>query len=336
MGLFNKFPYTDLNSINLDYTLNKLNDLYERGEALYTQLQTWQAETTEDLASWKADVEAGLAEWKTATEGSLDTKFQQLTTAINTAFSDLETQLEAHIAEIETTAVNAASAASASATAAAGSASDAADSATAAAGSASDAEDTAESLSESLDQIATNASDITDLKSAKDLMTDAMVTSMGTTVNTTWERYGYNANVIATNNKRLMSTGTLTTQYITTDIKTLNIAISGNYWFSIQLWDAFVTPEDYSECTPIYNSPDWQKTDISFDLTPYPTAKTFTVVMRRSDNGTISTTAYVNLSISLKPKTIIMSGYRHTQATAVITQSISSAKERRSQELKSR
>lgn len=166
MGLFNKFPYTDLNSINLDYTLNKLNDLYERGEALYTQLQTWQAETTEDLASWKADVEAGLASWKTATEASIDNKIQLLTAAINAAFSDLETQLEAHIAEIETTAVNAASAAATSAEGAALSEDAAAASATAAAGSASDAADTAESLSESLDQIATNASDITDLKSA--------------------------------------------------------------------------------------------------------------------------------------------------------------------------
>lgn len=181
MALFNNFPYTDLNDINLDYTLQKLESLYTRGEQLYSTLTTWQQATNAELEQWKAATESSLALWKTQTENSIDNKIQLLTAAINTAFTELRTQLEAHIAEIETTAVNAASAASdsataaaGSATAAAGSASDAAASATAAAGSASDAADTAESLSESLDQIATNTSDINNLKGAIDEQTDIL------------------------------------------------------------------------------------------------------------------------------------------------------------------
>lgn len=166
MALFNNFPYTDLNDINLDYTLQKLESLYTRGEQLYSTLTTWQQATNAELEQWKAATESSLALWKTQTENSIDNKIQLLTAAINTAFTELRTQLEAHIAEIETTAVNAASAASDSATAAAGSATAAAGSASDAAGSASDAADTAESLSESLDQIATNTSDINNLKGA--------------------------------------------------------------------------------------------------------------------------------------------------------------------------
>lgn len=123
MALFNNFPYTDLNDINLDYTLQKLESLYTRGEQLYSTLTTWQQATDAELEQWKAATESSLALWKTQTENSIDNKIQLLTAAINTAFTELRTQLEAHIAEIETTAVNAASAASDSATAAAGAAS---------------------------------------------------------------------------------------------------------------------------------------------------------------------------------------------------------------------
>lgn len=123
MALFNNFPYTDLNDINLDYTLQKLESLYTRGEQLYNSLTTWQQTTDAELEQWKASTEYTLSVWKTRTENSIDNKIQLLTAAINASFTELRTQLEAHIAEIETTAVNAASDASASATAAAGAAS---------------------------------------------------------------------------------------------------------------------------------------------------------------------------------------------------------------------
>ena len=123
MALFNNFPYTDLNDINLDYTLQKLESLYTRGEQLYSTLTTWQQATDAELEQWKAATESALALWKTQTENSINNKIQLLTAAINASFTELRTQLEAHIAEIETTAVNAASDASASATAAAGAAS---------------------------------------------------------------------------------------------------------------------------------------------------------------------------------------------------------------------
>lgn len=115
MALFNNFPYTDLNDINLDYTLQKLESLYTRGEQLYSTLTTWQQATDAELEQWKAATESSLALWKTQTENSIDNKIQLLTAAINASFTELRTQLEAHIAEIEVTAETAASNASSSA-----------------------------------------------------------------------------------------------------------------------------------------------------------------------------------------------------------------------------
>ena len=44
MALFNNFPYSNTEEINLDYTLNKLNELYSHGENLYAELQAWKTE----------------------------------------------------------------------------------------------------------------------------------------------------------------------------------------------------------------------------------------------------------------------------------------------------
>ena len=193
MALFNNFPYTDLNDINLDYTLQKLESLYTRGEQLYSTLTTWQQATDAELEQWKAATESSLALWKTQTENSIDTKIQLLTAAINTAFTELRTQLEAHIAEIETTAVNAASAASASATAAAGAASAASinneQSKEWAIGETLEGDpvpDTnpayennakyyADLLGQETEQIDQNTADITDLKSAIDKLSDGKI-----------------------------------------------------------------------------------------------------------------------------------------------------------------
>ena len=200
MALFNNFPYTDLNDINLDYTLQKLESLYTRGEQLYSTLTTWQQATDAELEQWKAATESSLALWKTQTENSIDNKIQLLTAAINTAFTDLRTQLEAHIAEIETTAVNAASAASDSATAAAGAASAASinneQSKEWAIGETLEGDpvpDTnpayennakyyADLLGQETEQIDTNTADITDLKSAISFDLSEITVDKGTLV----------------------------------------------------------------------------------------------------------------------------------------------------------
>lgn len=64
MALFNNFPYSDTEEINLDYTLNKLNELYSRGENLYAELQTWKTETDEANETWKSDLLSDINEWQ--------------------------------------------------------------------------------------------------------------------------------------------------------------------------------------------------------------------------------------------------------------------------------
>ena len=157
MGLFNNFPYTNLENINLDYTLRKLDELYTRGENLYTELSEWKDGVDADLAQWKNDVEADLNQWKEETEAAIDADLGEYKDEVTAAFADLTDALETHLAEIETTAVAARDAAAASALAASGSATAAANSATAAAASAA-------SITAETAQIAANTTGITDLK----------------------------------------------------------------------------------------------------------------------------------------------------------------------------
>ena len=101
MGLFNNFPYSDLNSINLDYTLNKLNDLYERGQELYAELQEWKQDTDEEVTAWINETNAALEAWKISTSSDLSA---QVTSELTSAKAELTATVSAGLLVIEGTA----------------------------------------------------------------------------------------------------------------------------------------------------------------------------------------------------------------------------------------
>ena len=72
MGLFNEFPYTDLNGLNLDYTLKKLNSLIADGKILFAQLEEWKTQTDNENAEWKRDLLSDINDWETALNAALE------------------------------------------------------------------------------------------------------------------------------------------------------------------------------------------------------------------------------------------------------------------------
>lgn len=81
MGIFNwkKFPYTNFHDLNLDYFINKFDEIFSEWADLYNTMNTWKDETDTGLEEWKTSVENGiirrelelraeLNEWKAQTE----------------------------------------------------------------------------------------------------------------------------------------------------------------------------------------------------------------------------------------------------------------------------
>ena len=169
MGLFNKFPYTDLNNINLDVTLTNINNLIAEGNQLYTALRAWQNQTQEenllfknqllaDINTWETNLNASLEAWKDSVDQSV---IDQITAAKAELLAYADTVLAGAVAAKE--AAEAAQAAAEDAEDGAEAAQEAAEEASA------NAEQTAENISNSLNQITTNTNDITNLKSATSL-----------------------------------------------------------------------------------------------------------------------------------------------------------------------
>ena len=163
MGIFNwkKFPYTNFHELNLDYFINKFNEIFAEWETLYNTLNTWKDETTTELEEWKtateqdlddreATLRAELDAWKTATQTDISTWETETLASLNA----WKTATTIVFEEIRTAAANSATAAANSATAAANSVTAAANSATAAANSAENAEDSAEEAETSVRKIA--------------------------------------------------------------------------------------------------------------------------------------------------------------------------------------
>ena len=186
MALFNNFPYSNTEDINLDYTLNKLNELYSRGENLYAELQAWKTETDEANEAWKSDllsdinewqnsVTHSLEEWKTSVDSEVSNALTTLSNQISAELAQAKTDLRNEVADLASAAAASAADATASQSAAAASAADATASQSAAAQSAQSAINSAaaaaqseQNITESAEQIETNKNDITDLKSAFD------------------------------------------------------------------------------------------------------------------------------------------------------------------------
>lgn len=170
MALFNNFPYSNTEEINLDYTLNKLNELYSTGETLYAQLQTWKTATDtaneawksdliSDINDWQTNVTNSLEQWKSSVDSEVANNLTNLSNQITTELIQAKADLRAEVTDLASAAAASASDAAASQSAAAQSAQTAVNSAGAAAASAAEIETSAE-------QIEINKDDITDLKSA--------------------------------------------------------------------------------------------------------------------------------------------------------------------------
>lgn len=177
MALFNNFPYSNTEEINLDYTLNKLNELYSRGENLYAELQAWKTETDEANEAWKSDLLSDINEWQNSVTHSLEewktSVDSEVTNALTTLSNQITTELAQAKADLRDEVADLASAAAASAADAAASAADAAASQSAAAQSAQSAINSAaaaaqseQAIVESAEQIEINKNDISDIKSA--------------------------------------------------------------------------------------------------------------------------------------------------------------------------
>lgn len=173
--MFNKFPYTNFHELNLDYFINKFNEIFTEWEQLNTKMLEWKAATDASNALWKTSVENGLAAWKTATEADLNarettlraelTAWKTATEAdIGTWEADTLAALNAWKARAEATfeAIRVQAAASATAAQTAQTAAETAQTAAETAQTA--AETAAASVSASAAQIATNTGDISELK----------------------------------------------------------------------------------------------------------------------------------------------------------------------------
>ena len=159
-----KFPYTNFHELNLDYFINKFNEIFSEWENLYNTMLTWKDDTNTDLAEWKTSVENGiiqrelelreeLNEWKTQTETDISTWETATLNALNTWKEATTLVFE----NIRATAEN-------SAVLAEQYARGAYDNAQLAYQYKEDAEAAAESIEESAAQIETNKNDITKLK----------------------------------------------------------------------------------------------------------------------------------------------------------------------------
>ena len=177
--MFGKFPYTNFHELNLDYFINKFNEIFTEWEQLNSTLLEWKAATDASNALWKTSVENGLAAWKTATEADLNAR----ETALRAELSAWKTATEADIGTWETDTLAALNAwkataeatfetirvqAAASATAAQTAQTAAETAQTAAETAQTAAETAAASVNASAAQIATNTGDISDLKTHLD------------------------------------------------------------------------------------------------------------------------------------------------------------------------
>ena len=72
MAFPNKYPYTNFHELNLEYWIQKFNEIFTEWAAKMAELEAWQASTEEDLASWKTETLADLNDWETNTLAALD------------------------------------------------------------------------------------------------------------------------------------------------------------------------------------------------------------------------------------------------------------------------
>ena len=117
MGLFNEFPYTDLNGLNLDYTLTKLNSLIADGRTLFSQLEAWKNNTDAQNDQFRTNLVASIQQWETTLTTSLEvwknSVDQSVIDQLTAAKAELLAYAQTVLAGAETAADNAATSAAA-------------------------------------------------------------------------------------------------------------------------------------------------------------------------------------------------------------------------------
>lgn len=72
MGLFEHFPYTNFHSLNIQWAIEKIKELLQQGETLYSQLQDWKTDTDTELGAWKTQTLAELEAWEQSLTDALE------------------------------------------------------------------------------------------------------------------------------------------------------------------------------------------------------------------------------------------------------------------------
>lgn len=107
MGLFEHFPYTNFHSLNIQWAIDKIKELLQQGETLYSQLQEWKTDTDTELTVWKNQTLADLTTWKEQLTSALEEWKQN----VDVDFSSYEQQLSAMVDQAEQYKINAETAA---------------------------------------------------------------------------------------------------------------------------------------------------------------------------------------------------------------------------------
>lgn len=70
--MFNSYPYTNFHELNLAYFLQQFEQIFQQWHELYTTMQEWKEDTTQELEAWKDAQEAAMAAWEAAVLSDLN------------------------------------------------------------------------------------------------------------------------------------------------------------------------------------------------------------------------------------------------------------------------
>lgn len=70
--MFNNYPYTNFHELNLAYFIQQFQQIFQQWHELYTTMQEWKENTTQELEAWKDAQEAAMAAWEAAVLSDLN------------------------------------------------------------------------------------------------------------------------------------------------------------------------------------------------------------------------------------------------------------------------
>lgn len=83
MGLFEHFPYTNFHSLNIQWAIEKIKELLQQGETLYSQLEDWKTDTDTELGTLTESVNQAIEDVENLSE--------QVTTDLASAYRQFST-----------------------------------------------------------------------------------------------------------------------------------------------------------------------------------------------------------------------------------------------------